>query len=111
MLLHTNDHNDVLTDSLEDLSSYIKTDDLNPFACPGSGAEYVLVRGLTLDMPRDMVLVFCPEKHRIYDVEKDRTSDSSGLNILFLDSSVHTIELNNAKDMFSEQGIEYNQFE
>jgi hypothetical protein len=107
MLGYANDHNDVVSSNLDDLVPYIRPEESHPFVCPISGVQYILVSGLTLDMPSDTVSAYCPGGHRLFNGEKDRSGNRLGLNVVFLNGVVTTVEMSAVKDLFTEQRVDY----
>ena len=92
--IYVHDHNDTFPPSFDSMTNYPVSD--KPFNCPTSGEKYVLVRGVTTSTPVDSIVAYCPTKHRMLDPNSEGLLDKLGINVLFRDGHVETIEASEA---------------
>jgi hypothetical protein len=106
MLIYTNDFNDTLPTSLNDLIAYTESTNPEQFICPTYGIKYKYIQGRSLADPPDTVLVYCPKEHLMSDSEFGGPSDKFGINVLFLAGYVKVIDIYELNKLFLIQKID-----
>ncbi len=104
ILLYHNLH-DVLPNCLNDLSTLDPHG--RPYICRPSGNDYIIVPGISYDMPKGTLIAYCPEKHRLLNERGEGQSRDWGVCVTLLHGTTRPIPLGEAKRMFIEQRVDW----
>lgn len=96
-MMYANDHDDLFSNSFDNLSRYMDSNNSESFTCPASGVEYRLMPGCSWDMPPDTtMIVYCPAGHPGFDTQKTEL-----FTVGFANSSVERATKSELKELIS----------